>query len=212
MRRKQKIALYLVLIIISLAVLSSFIEKDSPTAEIAFRKKEKQQLVGPAEIVATMEVTHSWYNRMMVGVSEHGLTVFSWHGDQNFDGGLLRYYEKDGSVTIFCPCGDGRLPVAEDAQIPFFAITDHINAVSATLILELSYKGQTEEIELQAKRSEGGYFLFSLYRHQLSDETRRKIEITLSPNYVGGILTAQITLFDRNGIAVESRTVDLTQP
>ncbi len=212
MTRKQKIGLYLVLIVLSATILLLMLDMDSPTAEIAFRKKEKQQLLGPAEIVTTMEVTHSWYNRMMVGVSEHGLSVFSWHGDRNFDGGELNYHEKDGSLSVFCPCADGRLPVAEEAQIPFFAITDHANAVEATLVLTLSYDGKEETIALRAGQSEGSYFLFSLYGNQLSDEVRRNLEMALSSTYVSGTVIATVTVFDWNGRAIESRTVDLTQP
>ncbi len=212
MTRKQKIALHLVCIALSCAVLWALFPTEAPTAIAAFRKAEKRQMVGPAEIVETLALSHSWYDRMMIGISEHGLTVFSWNSDNRYDEGRLRYFSKNGSITLFCLCPDERMTNMEGAQIPFFAIAEHPNAVSATLLLELCYEDQTELIELQAQRSKGGYFLFSLYRDAISDQTRFHMEMSLSSTYLDGQVIGHVTLFDRQGEEIASKTMDLTKP
>ncbi len=188
------------------------LEWESPTPEIAFRRKEKQQLIGPAQILTTMELPHGYYDRMMVGISKYGLSIFSWNSSNDLDEGRLRYYTIQEGITLLCPCADDRMPMGENAQMVFFALTDHASAVEAKLTLELRYDDQTETIELATKRSEYGYFLFRLYRSQISDATRSHLELSLSNYYIDGQVIGHVTLFDRQGEEIASKTMDLTKP
>lgn len=168
--RKLKTLLYICIVILALAILVSFLDLQSPTAEIALRRQEKAQLVGPSAIIGYDDIKseYGYDHKAIIGESEYGYTLFEYMESDTsqycYDAGSLTYHKKQDGFTTFTT-HDGYLHISYDGAVyPLWVFTDDQAAEQAHLSLECSYTLQGElyhqTYTFQAQRSENGYFLF----------------------------------------------------
>ncbi len=207
-RKIRKICLWLLIFLLSNAVLYVLSDSPSPTAEIAFRRKEKQNLIGPAEIVEIMDFEDNRYDHLLIGRSDHGYTFFEWN-DRDPDDGVLSYQPKAKGATLFCTEYSYQDIYYGQGWLPIFAFVDTPLALSAKLTLTTTNKeGETVHYPLEAQRSEDGYFLFSWETWNLRSKDFWLVQQLITGaynNYVlSGTATATLELYDRNGELLET--------
>ncbi len=206
MSYKRKTLICLVILLLSGTVLLyAAMGYPALTPEMAFRRWEKQQLVGPAEILDTLTMEQLRYDRITIGKSDWGYSLYHWNDGKDLNSGLFTYHPKDGSLTIVdAPLFD-LLPYVDNWQYPIFAFTDQANATRAVLTLQLSKGGSTEHYELEAERQFDCCFLFTLEEGVISKESFQILYAAAGQRDC----TAEIcvTLYDRNGTPLESKTL-----
>ncbi len=212
MKRKRRILLHLVLILVSLSLLTLLCGYQSPTARIAFRRAERKQLLGPAQIIGTVSLNH-WYDQTMIGKSDYGYSLFRWNSDNPVDDGYIAYYPKNGHITIVDPhILAWRWNIAQ-WEFPFYVFTDYATSSKAEFLLTLTYGETTEVIELEAIKQQDDYFLFILSAQNIDENSLRQLELATSSTYESeNTAVVTVTLYDRSGAVLESKTVDITRP
>lgn len=206
-RKIRKIGIWLLIFLLSVCVIRVMSQSPSNTAEIVFRRKEKQNLIGPAEIVEIMDFKDNRYDHLLIGRSEHGYTFFEWN-DRDPDDGILSYQPKSKGATLFCTeysyqnisCGQGWLPI--------FAFVDTPTAYTARLILTTTTKyGETTHL-LASMRNQQGYFLFTWDTPNLQAEEFWVVQQLIAGNYMGyveaGTATATLEVYDRDGTLIQT--------
>lgn len=206
-RKTRKICLWLLIFLLSGAVLYVLSGSPSPTARIAFRRKEKQNLIGPAEIVEIMDFKDNRYDHLLIGKSQYGYTFFEWN-DRDPDNGVLSYQPKAKGATLFCTEYSYQDMYYGQGWLPIFAFVDTPKAYTAKLTLAITTKHGESTYLLEVQRSQQGYFLFSLDTPNLKLQEFWVIEQLIAGNYMGYVKagTAIITLevYDRDGALIET--------
>ena len=206
---KKKLALCLLILLAAAVMFFSVLGWKSPTAEVAFRRLEKRQLVGPAQILGTEQINCNYYNHMIIGASEYGYTAFAWYDSTNWDHGDLNYFPKQEDITLFLPLDLYVITGIKDAWLPVVVFAEDDSAVQARLTLQLD----SEIITVEAARTFSGYFLFRLNGDVASYDFVIQLLRTLSPNYVtNDTATASITFFDRSGSELATYTPAILFP
>ncbi len=166
--RSWQVILFLLAIAATAYLIWLLLGAKALTAQWAFRRAEKQLLVGPSEILGAFEVKRSadsdYQYRYLVGETEEGLLICnisgSWYQGYSAD---LDYREKTGDITLV-PVNEswGRVSPYDDGEMSYFlAMTDLPGAAYG----ELDVTAQNEQDEPMEKWSmaaefEDGYFLF----------------------------------------------------
>lgn len=194
-RKLCKIIVYLLIFALSAAVIYALVDIPSFTAEMAFRRKEKCNMVGPAEIVATLDFSHSSYDHIMIGKSEFGYTFYEYR-DASLDNGKMTYIPKQEGATLYCTYHMYGSSAYSADWLPIFAFVDHSAAVSARLTLTTIQNGETAHYPLEAKKSPEGYFLFSWKTQELRAQDFWLVQQLIANQYREYVLegTAQATL------------------
>lgn len=149
-----------------------------------FRRAEKVHLVGPSQIVDTMDSEYSEFDKMIVGETEHGISFFGRYYDHYpynalFDEKLylLTYVKKTGDMTISAaPNIWGRRWsfTGFERSLPVYLFVDGKDAVRAEVGITVAggggdsvYEdGKTVEsrfertFQAEATRSDTSFFLF----------------------------------------------------
>lgn len=206
--RTKKLILWLLVLILALVLLAPALDFPSLTAEIAFRRVERSNLIGPAEIIATVDFPHGPYNHIFIGESDYGYTFYEWMDSSGWDEGNLSYVEKKEGVTLFCTYSMYGSEEWSADWLPIFAFTDNSAATSARLTLTTIQDGEAVSYPLLAQRSEEGYFLFHWEVLDLRGcdfwLVQQHITGAYSNYILDGSATATIELFDRNGNLLET--------
>ena len=202
-KRLCKIFMYLLLFSVSFVTLYWVGGGKSLSATMAFRRHEMQNMIGPAQIMDTVEFPLGIYNHIMIGKSDHGYTFLQWNDHNGWDQGIMTYAPKNSEVTLYCT---EQLYSSSDYcmdVLPIFAFTDYPSAVRATLTITVQLAGESSVFlyPLEATITEEGYFLFRL------EKSQRAMDIFLIQEALGqligyridGNITMDIALFDRNG-------------
>ncbi len=209
--RWAKILLCLLLIFVSLLALSDANSGPSPTAEIEFRRRERQELIGPAEILGTFEMTYGHFTHTMLGKSDYGYTTLTWWGDGWKDGNLL-YFPKTGETTLFCPGYDCSTWYQPGWQLPFFAFTDLPGAKTAVLTLTVTTEEGTETHRMEAELQQDGYFLFCLREETVERESLLDLILLMNPHYGSeGSVLAEMTVCNYQNEPIGTHTQDFAQ-
>ena len=208
--RKKKLLLCTVLLLISLFFITSITNWPSPTLEIAIARKEKQQLVGPSEIIGQLEYD---YGQIYLGKTDYGFTTFEYTEDLGWDHGELRYFPKDDTATVFCT--DFLLWYDNEHWLPVMVFPQNSKSASASMSLSVIGSESQQDYQLEATIQDGGYYLFSLPLEDHSGELFWLIQHAITGSWqeyvVTGTVEIQIDFYDHSGNLVDTYTKTVTK-
>lgn len=225
--------------LVSLVILSLFyvsIGAPVPHPNLAFRRTERANLVGPSTILFSEEVDHYYYDHLVVAETEQG--VITWVDDDSWG---FNYLEKTGDITVVAapkePFDWGYGYWA--STLPVFLVDDHPEAVRAELELdivgyyahnlngELLHEPLDHHFSLTADREQEGCFYFPLTLDFLDplNETNATHGVDgyaldmLSQNFTNfwnvvnprssADITATVRLYDESDTLIEERDMVL---
>ena len=208
-KRLCKILVYLLVLAVSIVTLYWFGGGKSLTAEMAFHRQEKLNMIGPSNILATIDFPHGRYDHMMIGISEYGYTFYEWYDTGGWDKGEMTYIPKQEGATLFCTYYRYGSAAYSQDWLPIFAFADAPLAVSAKLTLNTTNKeGETVNYPLEAQRSENGYFLFAWNAMNLCAEDFWLVQQLITGQNreykLSGTAEATLELYNRNGELLET--------
>lgn len=200
--RKRKLALCTLILLLTAAGLFFCSDWPSPTPEIAFRRAEKEQLVGPAEIITTLDFEYGSYDHMMIGKSEHGYTTFEYYDHHGLDYGKLRYFPKTEGATLFCPEYSYYDENGERCVL-IFLFPEKNTPASVEMAISISCGQESETYHLEGQRHDGAFYLLSLPYRELKPKHYWLLQQTLTGSYSEYVLTGTVDIsieyYDRNG-------------
>lgn len=151
------------------------------TAEQAYRREMQRRMLGPGEVIGTVNVDINGYDRLLLGETEEGVTLYCYEQanlglikGNTFSSweGTLTYREKGETVTLLAAPGVNAW--RDEIHLPLVLFDECPKAVRAELdvCIEDEYDSQkyTFRYSLSAERKFGGYFVFDLYAEN-EDET-----------------------------------------
>ena len=202
----KKIIIAALVLLFSAASLH-LLTNNSPTPQMAFRRMERKNLIGPAEIFAMLDFPHG-SQKMLIGKSDYGYTFFEWNGN-SWNKGRLTYVPRREGATLYCTNDPYPSEERSSDWTPIFAFVDHGGAASAKLTLQITYDGQTVTHPLESKRRADGYFLFSWETLFLPGKEYWSIQQLIAGQHEGYVLddcTAQATLelYSSNGTLLQT--------
>lgn len=208
--KKKKLLLCLLVLLVSLFFIACITDWPSPTLEIAIRRKEKQQLIGPSEIIGQIDYD---YGQIYLGKTEHGWITYEYIDDLGWDSGELRYFPKEENVTIFCT--DFLLRTDYKEWLPIFAIADNWKTSSAEMTISVSGIEGSDVYRLDGEKQDTGYFLFSLPAEELGPECFWLLQQSITNSYQEYVLTGtveiRIAFYDRTGSLVDTYSKIVTK-
>lgn len=211
--RKKKLLLCISILIVSVFIIASITEWRSPTLEIAIRRKEKQQLVGPSEIIGHIQYGYDNDDHLYLGKTGHGYITYEYINDLGWDSAELRYFPKEENVTIFCT--DFLLSRDNNAWLPIFAFSDNQRAASAEMTISVTGIEANASYHLNGEKQHGAYFLFSLPGTELGAECFWLLQQSITNSYQEYILTGtveiQIEFYDYSGDLIDTYSKTVTK-
>lgn len=159
--RSRKLALASLILLLSTLVIFSMSNWPSPTLEIAIRRQEQQQLIGPGEIIEKLDFAGSSWDHLIICKTEYGYTTYEFQDTLGWDNGYLRYFEKTPGATLFTT--DYRYEQGlGDPWLPIFVFPQNPAAYSARMILTIQGAESTADFNLQSYREPGSCFMFRI--------------------------------------------------
>ena len=134
--RKRKLFLCILLLLISLFFIGIITEWPSPTLEIAIRRKEKQQLIGPSEIIGQLDYNYYSDGHLILGKTDNGWITYEYIEDLGWDSGELRFFPEEETATTFCT--DFCILLDGKVVLPIFVIPQIQDTASAKMTLPVS--------------------------------------------------------------------------
>lgn len=144
------------------------------TAEQAYRREMQRHLLGPGEVIGTVNVDINGYDRLLLGETEEGVTLYCYEQanlglikGNTFSSweGTLTYREKGEVVTLLAAPGADAW--RDEIHLPLILFDECPRAVRAELDVCIKDEYDSQEYEfrysLSAERKFGGYFVFDLY-------------------------------------------------
>lgn len=169
--RKKKVIFNFILIAVLMLLLYIFLGCPAFTPTQQFRREEKANGVGAAEILDSIcleEYSYLYpYDQMIIAKSEYGATVFCYDSS-NLRRNELTYRSFAKEETVFAvPSTTGyNFSSRKEASIPILVFDDVIAAQRAEMRIFVNVTGDAgnfqKEYLLNAKRQTDGYFLFTL--------------------------------------------------
>lgn len=203
----KKILLWSAVLILAVVLFLCTGENPSPNAEIALRKLEKKNLIGPAQIIDCMDFPHGAYEHILIGRSEYGYTIFEYN-ENNWDKGNLTYIARREGATLYCTYNQYGSEKWSRDWLPIFAMVEDKAAATAKLTLTTIHSGKTVHYPLEAIRSGDGYFLFSWETLEVRAFDFWLVQQLIANQYTGYVIdgTAQATLevFDAKGTLLDT--------
>ncbi len=202
-RTQRKTLVCLVLIVFSLAILFLQSNIAFPDGLLAFRWQERLQLIGPAKILDTLVMEQLLYDRVTIGRSDYGYTLYYWNKENPKLSDDFFYYPMDGDLTYADAPVFDMLPYMEGWEYPFFVFSEDKAATRASFQLKLTAEGKTETYELNATKQYGCLFLFCLNESVISAESfQQYMDAGLTNN--DNIANIQICVYDSSGKELDS--------
>lgn len=178
----RKIRVFANILAILLVVFILYVLMECPpfTGEQKFRRMEKAELVGPSQILHTMDLEGLGYQHLVAADDGEGVILFGYRND-HWDPGDLFYREKKGPITVLAaPNYDRPLHYADVINLPVFVFHDYTNAVRAELELEFGegveyaqVNWQQEDVaisttyektwHLESDENHSGVFVFNIH-------------------------------------------------
>lgn len=236
--RSFRAVLNILLILLLLAAFYTSIGAPPLSAEHAFRRAEKANLVGPSNILFNENVENYPYGNLIVAETEWG--VITWVDDATYG---FNYHEKAGDITVVSApkywFDWGSADFA--ASLPVFVLHDYPEAEYAWLLLDIegTYTHHTNgELldeplnhtpSLYSNRGGDGFFCFTLdvpdrgegsyrddaggladdgYAMDILAQTFTNTWNNTSPQSNASI-TATVLLYDKNGSLIAERELVL---
>lgn len=211
--RKQKLMLCTILLIVSVLFIASLSNRHSPTLEIAIRRAEKQQLVGPSEIISTMDFEFSPWDHLVLGKTEHGFITYEYRDDLGWDKGDLSYYPKKQGGTLFCTEYWYRTDEAE--KLPIFLFPEKQNSTAAKMQLSITIDGETKTFQLDGIRKDSSFYQFSLPTEELEGQFFWLLQQALTGAYseyvLSGTVEILIEYYDISGNLIDTYAKTVTK-
>lgn len=189
---KRKLALCFLILFASLFCILSMSQWPSPTLEIAIRRQEKQQLIGPADIIGVMDFEFSPWDHLVVGQTEHGCITYEYRDDLGWDNGNLRYFEKTEQATLFC--SDYWYRTDDEEWLPIFLFPEKQNSVQANMDLTITIDGETKTYQLDGTRKDSSFYLFSLPVEGMGGNHYWLLQQALTGSYSEYVLTGTVDI------------------
>lgn len=212
--QKRKLALCLLVLLISLTIIFSMSNWPSPTLEIAIRRMEKQMLIGPMEIITTLDFDYSPWDHLVIGKSEHGYSIYDYLDDLGWDNGDLAYFPRSEDATIFCPEYSYRT-ADNETFLPIFLFPEDISSAEAKITLSISINGVSETYKVEGARLDSSFYLFSLPVDGLGGEHFWLLQQALTGAYSEYVLTGTVEItieyFDISGNLIDTYTRTVTK-
>lgn len=166
--RSVRICINLLGITACLLALYTYFGAPTFSVEKDFRRLEKSNMVGPSEILATVNLESGFdsYQKMIIADDGAGIIFYCYdHVDQ--DDPVLIYREKTEDITVLgSPYPINTRTRMFKSQYPIYVFDEYPDAVRAEMDVTLSaeYFGETFEktYSLTANRVHPGYFQFIL--------------------------------------------------
>ncbi len=169
--RKRKVIFNFILIAVLILLMYIFLGCPAFTPTQQFRREEKANGVGPAEILDTISLEeYSYlypYDQMIIAESDHGATVFCYDSS-NLRRNELTYRSFAKEETVFAvPSTTGyNFSSRKEASIPILVFDDVEAAQRAEMRIFVNVTGDAgnfqKEYFLNAERQTDGYILFTL--------------------------------------------------
>ena len=213
------------LIVIAALLVLRYVFAGTPARSIeqAYRRAERGNLVGPAEILDTIPVDMRGYDRLLIADDGDGVilyTALSGNGSSG-ENGMLVYREKAGGVTVVPAPAEALTFTGTDASLPVIVFDEYPEAIRAELDLTLHETDTGADVpgalefHLQAERETEGYFRFEV---SWSGEARFGKEVQMI-NDLGRLSThntslscaypAAVRLFDAQNVMIYEQTLML---
>ena len=198
--------------LICLCVLLIYIFVGAPafTPRQAFRRAEKAELVGPADILENIRTEGTPYSRLILADDGDGVIIYTYN---RFDPAAteLLYVEKTGDLTIAAAPDRTFYPKENHASIPVIVFHEGTRAVRAELDITLTadYAGQTHEktYRLESLMTLERCFLFSIEAHSQSAlGAEGQLLLQLQSSSVSAI-PATVRLYDQSGNLIREETI-----
>lgn len=211
--RKRKLMLCIILMIVSVLFIASLSNRRSPTLEIAVRRAEKQQLIGPAQIIAVMDFDNSPWDHLVLGQTEQGCITYEYRDDLGWDNGDLNFYPKEPGSTLFCT--EYWYRADHEEWLPILLFPEKQNSAKSTLKLTITIEGETKTYQLEGERKDSSYYLFSLPTEELGGKHFWLLQQALTGAYSEYVLTGtveiQIDYYDISGALVDTYKKNVTK-
>lgn len=164
--RRKRVILNICAIVITAFLYYVFSGCPALNVTMQYRREEKANLVGPAQILDDIPLTDSSYDRLLLADDGDGVILYLYHAS-GIDNGFFIYREKQGELTLLAaPTIDLYGPLYKKISLPVMLFDTHPEAVYAELDLELSsdYNDKTfqKSYHLTSDRKTEGYFLFHI--------------------------------------------------
>lgn len=213
--RKEKLILCTVILLISLFFISAITQWPSPTLKIAIHRAEKQQLVGPGEIIEKIDFTKSNWDHLILSRTEHGYTTYEYQDSLGWDNGYLRYFEKTPVATMFTtdyPYDQGSgMP-----WLPIFLFPENQAAYSARMTLCVQCGESSASFNQLSYREPGSFFMFSLPAGQELDNEcywllQQAITGAWQEYVLTGIVEIHVNIYNRQGNLLDTYSKTVTK-
>lgn len=160
--RKEKIFLYLCLILIILPIGYLLLGCPALSAKMAMHRAEKAALIGPSTVIGEEMIDYSSWNRVILGETENGFVLYGYNDERNYIPCLV-YRERAGALTVTSIAGSSRL---SNGSLPIILFDEYPMAVRAEIEFRenINYNGENHEFHysLSSQRENTGYFRFNL--------------------------------------------------
>ena len=134
--RKWRVCGNLLTIVFLVFFLYVLLECPAFTPELKFRRMEKAELVGPSQILTSMDQEAIGYDHLILAETAEAVILFQ-SSDNPWDQGRLTYREKTAPVTVMTVPGLYFWhPYEDPIDLPVFVFHDEPSAVRAELELE----------------------------------------------------------------------------
>lgn len=195
-------------ILACLVLIYIFLGSPVLTAEMAFHRAEKANLVGPGEVLATLKPQGQEYSHLVLAEAEEGVMLYAWDR-WNVEAREFVYLAKDGPLTVAAAPGKELLWLQTHASLPVYLFDDYADAVRAELDLTLTgeYEGDFyhNTYQLESNREGEGYFAFEIQTD--SSDGWEGQRLTKLRNVTGNsmadtaqtVIHAAVRLYDANG-------------
>lgn len=211
--RKKKLILCSMILIASVLFIASISSWRSPSLKIAIRRAEKQQLVGPSEIISTMDFQFSPWDHLVLGKTEHGLITFEYGDDLGWDKGDLNYYPKSEDCTLFCT--EYWYRDEEEEWLPIFLFPENQRSAEAKLSLNITVEEVTQSYQLDGDKKDSSFYLFRLPIPELGGKHFWLLQQALTGAYSEYVLTGtveiQIDYYDHSGNLIDTYSKTVTK-
>lgn len=198
------------LICLCILLIYIFVGAPALTPRQAFRRAEKAQLVGPAEILEDLHVGGYPYSRLILADDGDGVIIYTYNRFHSAATELL-YAEKTGDLTIAAAPDQTFYPKENHASIAIILFHEGSRAVRAELDFTLTadYEGETHEktYSLQSLMTLDRCFLFSIEAHSQS-ALGAEGQLLLQLQAVNGsAIPATLRMYDQNDSLIREETV-----
>ena len=213
--RSRKLALAILILLLSSLVVFSMSEWPSPSLDMAIRRQEKQQLIGPGEIISKLDFEGSSWDHLVISKTKYGYTTYEFRDDLGWDNGYLRYFEKTPGATMFTT--DYRYEHGfGEPWLPIFVFPQNLTAYSARMILTVQCAESSAEFNLRSYREPGSCFMFSLPAGpELEGECYWLLQQAITGAWqeyvVTGTVEIRVDFYDRQGNLVDTYSKTVTK-